>query len=217
MSNKTLLAALLPPVAYDTAQPRLAAEINAEADMLDNVDSSANAALDGVTPFYAGDLLQDWERVLNITPKADSGYQERLDIILIKLSETGGLDIPYFINLAKSIGYTITIDELQPFRAGTSRCGDTLYIDDIIFTWRVNVYGLQVPIYYFRTGTSRVGERLMTLGDKILESTFNDLKPAHTLCYFRYASEIQDPLYLDGTALLDGEQPLTGYVEKDTD
>jgi uncharacterized protein YmfQ (DUF2313 family) len=52
--------------------------------------------------------------------------------------------------MASRIGYTITIDELQPFRVGSSRCGDTLYIDDIIFTWRVNVYGLEVPLLFPR-------------------------------------------------------------------
>ncbi|HBR2118686.1 TPA: phage tail protein, partial [Klebsiella quasipneumoniae subsp. similipneumoniae] len=74
-----------------------------------------------------------------------------------------------------------------------------------------------VPLYYFRAGTSRVGERLMTLGDKVLETTFNELKPAHTLCYFLYESEMTWPLYLDGSFALDGEQPMTGFVEKTTD
>ena len=57
----------------------------------------------------------------------------------------------------------------------------------------------------------------MTLGDKVLETTFNELKPAHTLCYFLYESEMTWPLYLDGSFALDGEQPMTGFVEKTTD
>lgn len=214
MSTRTLLSLLLPPVAYDSQQPRLVAELTAEGNAFDATAQSAENVLNAVAPFFAGDLLADWERVLNLTPGDNDGYQQRLDRVLIKLSEMGGLSIPYFITLASRIGYTITIDELQPFRTGENRCGDTLYIADIIFTWRVNVYGLDVPLYYFRAGTSRTGERLMTLGDQILESTLNDLKPAHTFCYFLYESEMVSPLYLDGSFVLDGGQPMTGYVEK---
>lgn len=215
MSNaKGLLSLLLPPVAYDTQQKALAAELSAEGNAFDATDESAKNALNGVAPFFAANLLTDWERVLNVTPNEDDSYQQRLDRVLIKLSETGGLSIPYFINMASRIGYIITIDELQPFRVGSSRCGDALYIPDIIFTWRVNAFGLEIPLYYFRTGTSRVGERLMTMGDTVLETTFKELKPAHTLCYFLYESAMNYPLYLDGSFLLDGEQPMTGYIEK---
>lgn len=218
MSNaKSLLSLLLPPVAYDTQQPALSAELSAEGSAFDATDESANNALNAVAPFFADNLLTDWERVLDVTPNEDDGYQQRLDRVLIKLSEIGGLSISYFINMASRISYTITIDELQPFRAGSNRCGDTLYIEDVIYTWRVNVYGLAVPLYYFRAGISRVSERLMTLGDKVLETTFNDLKPAHTFCFFLYESEMTYPLYLDGSFVLDGEQSLTGYVEKATD
>ncbi|HBV3344969.1 TPA: DUF2313 domain-containing protein [Klebsiella pneumoniae] len=215
MSNaKDLLSLLLPPVAYDTQQPALSAELSAEGNAFDATDESASNVLNAVAPFFSGNLLTDWERVLNVTPNADDGYQQRLDRVLFKLSETGGLSIPYFINMASRIGYTITIDELQPFRVGSSRCGNMLCIKDIIFTWRINVYGLEVPLYHFRTGISRVGERLVTLGDKLIETTFNELKPAHTFCYFLYESAMNYPLYLDGSFLLDGEQPMTGYIEK---
>lgn len=212
-NNRLLLASLLPPVAYDSSQPVIAAELSADGKAFDDAYLSADNALNGVTPYFSADLIQDWERVLAITPETDSGYQQRLDAVLLKLSETGGLSIPYFIRLAESIGYTITIDELQPFRAGTSRCGEILYIPDIIFTWRVNIYGLDVPVYYFNAGSARAGDRLMTMGDRVIENTFNELKPAHTLCFFRYASEIQEPLYLDGSFILDGEQSMTGYIE----
>lgn len=217
MSTKALLSLLLPPVAYDSQQPRLAAELTAEGNTLDATGVSASNVLNAIAPFFANDMLTDWERVLNLTPGDDDGYQQRLDRVLIKLSETGGISIPYFITLASRIGYTITIDELQPFRTGENRCGDTIYIADIIFTWRVNVYGLDVPLYYFRAGTSRTSERLMTLGDQILESTLNELKPAHTFCYFLYESEMTYPLYLDGSFALDGGQAMTGFVEKETD
>lgn len=186
MSAKTLLGLLLPPVAYDTTQPRLAAELAAEGAVLDMAQQLSDRVLGAITPIYAQSLLTDWERVLDIAPTPDSNYQQRLGNVLIKIAETGGLSIPYFIRLASRLGYAITIDELHPFRTGTSRCGERLMVHDAIWTWRVNVFGTSAKKYYFRAGLSAVGERLMTFGDTVIESVFNDLKPAHTFCYFSY-------------------------------
>jgi uncharacterized protein YmfQ (DUF2313 family) len=52
MSNaKNLLSLLLPPVAYDTQQPALYAELSAEGNAFDATDESANNALNAVAPF----------------------------------------------------------------------------------------------------------------------------------------------------------------------
>ncbi|MFT8209754.1 MAG: YmfQ family protein [Symbiopectobacterium sp.] len=146
----------------------------------------SDRVLGAITPIYAQSLLTDWERVLDITLIADSNYQQRLENVLFKLAETGGLSIPYFTRLADRLGYTITIDELRPFRSGISRCGESLMHHDVMWAWRVNITGTQVRKYVFRTGLSAVGERLLSFGDTVIESVFNDLKPAHTFCYFSY-------------------------------
>ncbi|EHD21563.1 MULTISPECIES: YmfQ family protein [Brenneria] len=182
---KTLLGLLLPSP-YATKEERLAAELNAEANALELSNELASTVLNGVTPLFAQGLLQDWERVLGLAPSSDSSYQQRLDNVLIKIAETGGLSIPYFTRLASRLGYKIAIEELQPFRAGVSRCGQSILQEDFIWAWRVNVSGSAVKKYYFTTGISLIGERLMTFGDSIIESVFNDLKPAHTYCYFAY-------------------------------
>ncbi|MFM1421925.1 putative phage tail protein, partial [Yersinia enterocolitica] len=113
MKFSTLLGLLLPPVAYDSQQPKINAEIQAEGNVLDAASLLANAVLGGVTPFYANSLLADWERVLDITAEPEASYQQRLQVVLIKLSESGGLSIPYFKRIAASAGYQITIDELE--------------------------------------------------------------------------------------------------------
>nr|EIL1983693.1 phage tail protein [Providencia rettgeri] len=38
----------------------------------------------------------------------------------------------------------------------------------------------------FRAGGSIAGERLSFWADSVIETVFNDLKPAHTFCYFTY-------------------------------
>lgn len=186
MNFVDLLALLLPPVSYDSKQPRLRAELIADGNVFAAVMARANQVLGGVTPYYAGGLLPDWERVLALAPSATDTYQQRQNRVLAKLAEIGGLSIPYFINLAASVGYTITIDELEPFRAGRSRAGDPLYVPDIIFVWRVNIQNSKTLSYRFRAGKSLAGERLCAFGDPDIENIFNDLKPAHTLCIFTY-------------------------------
>ncbi|CDL80177.1 YmfQ family protein [Xenorhabdus cabanillasii] len=183
---KSLLTQLLPPVSYATDAPRLVAELAAEATQLQRVKQSASRVSDAVTPFFAQSLLPDWERVLGITSNGDKNYQQRLEMVVLKLAETGGLSIPYFISLAARLGYTITITEPQPFRAGINRAGDRLMHPDSIWSWVVNISGTRVPIYRFRAGSSAAGERLLSFGDPVIESVFNELKPAHTFCRFTY-------------------------------
>ena len=184
--TKTLLGLLLPPVSYDTTQPLIAAELDAEGASLDVVQRLSDRVLGAVTPVDAQSLLTDWERILDITPMPDSNYQQRLENVLFKLAETGGLSIPYFTRLASRLGYTITIDELRPFRTGISRCGESLMQHDVMWAWRVNIVGTQVKQYVFRTGLSAMGERLLSFGDTVIETVFNVLEPAHTFCYFSY-------------------------------
>ena len=210
-SRRDLLAMLLPAVAYDTAQVSLNAELTAEGNVFDKTDTTAGNVLGGVTPIFSGDLLTDWERVLGLTPDSDDSWQKRLESVLIKLSETGGLSREYFISLAWSIGYTITIDELDPFRAGQGRAGDYLYEEDIIWVWQINIIGSEIPSYLFRAGESYAGESLEEYGDSVIETWFNDLKPAHTLCIFTYRRRSTGPFF-DGSWVYDGTLDYTvGY------
>jgi uncharacterized protein YmfQ (DUF2313 family) len=185
MNFRDLLASLLPPVAYSPEQKKLNAEITAEGNAFSLVSLRADEVTGAVTPLFSDGLLGDWERILDLTPGDDDSWQQRLEAVLIKLAETGGLSRAYFIKLAATAGYTITIDEFDPFRAGENRAGDMLYVPEVIYVWAVNVKS-SVTVYYFRAGASLPGERLATFGDKVLETIFENLKPAHTFCYFTY-------------------------------
>lgn len=189
MNYRDLLASLLPPVAYDASQLKLDAELTAEGNAFSLISSTADEVTGAVTPFFSAGLMGDWERVLELTPGEDDSWQQRLDAVLIKLAETGGLSRAYFIKLAATAGYSITIDEFEPFRAGVSRAGDVIYVPEIIYVWSVNVKS-SVTVYYFRAGASLPGERLSTFGDRVLETIFENLKPAHTYCYFTYEDNV---------------------------
>ncbi|WP_048796280.1 MULTISPECIES: YmfQ family protein [Serratia] len=169
MSYATLLGNLLPPVAYDPNGEQIKVEHHAEGNALQQVEDAARCVALGIVPLQINELIPDWERVLALTPAPDASPQERLTLIKAKINTTGGLSRPYFINLAKSLGYTITIDEPQPFRIGINRMGDRLYSRDTIWIWRVNVLH---------------SDNLVSTAQ--LESMFQDLKPAHTFCHFIY-------------------------------
>lgn len=190
MRHANLLTLLLPPVSYERTGPCLAAGLAAEGAALDQTRQSAQRAASGVTPFYASALLSDWERVCGVTPGSADSYQQRLQAVLAKLAETGGLSRPYFIRLAERLGYRIEIAEPEPFRAGRNRAGERLWIPEIIWVWRVIVHGRAgAQIWRFRAGQSVAGERLTSFADPVIEAVFNDLKPAHTFVYFAYLED----------------------------
>lgn len=187
MNHSELLSLLLPPDAYDPRGHFISAELTAEGSALDHALDYADQVAGTVTPYFAGALLVDWERLVGITPDIAKPALARIQAVVAKIRETGGLSISYFTSLAASMGYTITIVEPQPFRAGTSRAGDVLYgYPDILWQWRIEVHAASVPQYPFRAGTSCAGESLLAFGDPIIEAVFQDLKPAHTYCYFAY-------------------------------
>ncbi|NTZ40652.1 DUF2313 domain-containing protein [Enterobacter sp. JMULE2] len=189
MNTVDLFRAMMPPVSYDPNAKFLSAELGAEAAVMDTVRASARRVLDSITPFYATVTLSDWERIYELAPRDGATIQERRQNVLVRMAATGGLSIPYFINLAASLGYTITITEPRAFQTGINRCGDRLYVEGMRWVWQVNVLGASTPRYRFRCGSSAAGEPLLAFGESVLETTFKDLKPAFTDCYFTYEDE----------------------------
>ena len=149
-----------------------------EGSHLDAVQVSAELVLREMLPQTASDTITDWERVCGLTPAETDTLQMRQIRVISKLRERGGLSIPFFTALAFDFGYTVTIEELL---AGTDGLGD-----EGIFRWRVTF--TNTPLYYFRAGQSRAGDRLVDgpLADA-LEGLFTELKPAHTQVIFAYA------------------------------
>lgn len=156
-----------------------------EGKQLDMAQDSAEILLSEMYPDRAYDLLPDWERVCGLSPQADAPLQSRRDAVLRKLRERGGLSRAYFIDLAASFGWVITIDELSAFMAGWNRAGDPVYLEGVRWIWQINVFSGSV--YSFRSGLSVAGERLAWwVENDVLEALFEDLKPAHTAVFFRY-------------------------------
>lgn len=164
------LRGLLPPVAYDPHAPMLSAVIEAEANALQGVETADGDLADRMHPATADDDVASWERVYGLHPAPTDSLAKREQLVLAKMGELGGLSLPYFVRLAASAGYAVTITEPRAFRAGVGRCGDRLYPEDIVFVWQVHIDRRPVG------ATAAM--------DAALERTFTDLEPAHTLCVF---------------------------------
>ena len=186
MTYADLLPLYYPPVSYDVRATRQAAERQAEAAIFDGVQAqSAQVLAAAYAPTAGGDITR-WERLLGINPPQPDNYAHRVADVLAKLNETGGLSIPYFIGLAAAAGYTITISEPQPFRAGVNRAGDRLAREDIMWVWWVDVAAQSQTVWRFRAGSGTAGSRLSQYSDAVIESLFTRLKPAHTAIRFTY-------------------------------
>ncbi|QBR31896.1 MULTISPECIES: YmfQ family protein [Pseudomonas] len=157
---------------------------------LARVDGRGESLPKEANPASTNELLSDWERVAGLPDKCSRALEETLqgrkNALLTKLTSTGGQSPGYFIELAASLGYTVTIEEYRPFRAGHSSAGDLLTNGPWIFTWLIRAP--EVSVTEFRAGLSGAGERLRTWGNDTLECKLNQLKPAHTIAIFAYGA-----------------------------
>jgi len=115
--------------------------------------------------------VQDFERVLAITPSAGDTLETRRGRIVAGLRALGGQTKQYYIDLLAALGETAAINEHQPFRVGVGRVGQRLFQQpDIVFAWNITFTGW--------TGN---------ISQSVVEDMINMLKPAHTMVSFTYS------------------------------
>ncbi|MFT4465748.1 MAG: putative phage tail protein [Sodalis sp. (in: enterobacteria)] len=102
------------------------AELLAEGRSLAQTEIRAGEMADGITPFLAVHLLTDWARMLGLFLDSGTTLQQRRQQVLAHINAPGGLSRTYFIALARSLGYRVTIDEMEPYRAGIGRAGERI-------------------------------------------------------------------------------------------
>jgi uncharacterized protein YmfQ (DUF2313 family) len=210
LAYQAQLAALLP---RGRAWPRedgseLMKLMHAKAEELARIDGRVSDLLEEVDPRTTLELLDDWERVAGLPDSciaAPDSIAERRAAVQSRITGMGGQTREYFINLAATLGFAITIDEFQPFRVGAGRVGDLLYGEAWAHVWRVNVQppaiddGGGLSIRYFRVGESRVGERLVGFGSLDLECIIRRAAPAHSIVIFAYDIAPEPLVWFDFT------------------
>ena len=134
------------------------------------VDEQIQTMINNMVVKNADELMPEWEADLGLpddcTSFATSSLADRQTAAFSKLTQLGGNNPAYFIALAETLGYTITIDEYKPFWCGIGAMGDSCGGQDNIFYWGVNVlYDINQP--------DKIGAEI--------ECLFNTIKPAHTI------------------------------------
>lgn len=139
-------------------------------------------------------MLPDWLANYNLPDPCltePQTTQQQQAALLFRILLQGGASPQFFITLAASIGYTITITEYKLFRAGIARCGSTPLMDpSAAVQWTVNV---TIPaVYYFRAGQGQCGVTpLCSFQDAAdLECILRRFKPAHTILNFSYTPQV---------------------------
>lgn len=188
-SLATQLRLLLPPVAYDGAAPLLTALLTAEGTALDSAQNNGDHLYEQVWP-DSGAALAEWERVLGLPDPCvvseELTVRQRIAAVMAKLRGLGGQSRAFFIQLAASLGYTITITEFRPARAGIAVAGDAIHGDDWTSCWMINAPA--VNVFVAEAGSAAAGEALAVWGNKSLECRLSAMQPAHTTLIFGYGA-----------------------------
>ena len=110
--------------------------------------------------------------------------RQRTQSILGRLSGRGGQSRTFFIELARTLGYDITITNFRPARAGIARAGDALNGNDWSMAWQVNAP--PVTMSPAVAGLAAAGEPLAVWGNRSLECWLSRLAPAESVLIFNY-------------------------------
>ena len=182
------LQALLP---HGPAWPRdssatLTMLLQAMADELARIDGRTDQLLEEVDPRTTTELLADWERVAGLPDACvtdDQSTAQRRAALHARLTTLGGQSTAYFIALAASLGYTVTITEFH-LHTVENDVEYPLYAAPWQFAWQVNA---QQDTVGTLTVTDTVADPLAWWGNELLECVTRRLAPAHTHVMFAYS------------------------------
>jgi len=150
--------------------------------------SDAYGLIAGAFPGTATTMLAEWESALGLPDDCTVGESystsARQLAVATKLATAGGQSVQHFIDAASSLGYTITITEYRPARAGLSRCGANINGNDWRWTWRVNA--ADTTVTFAHPGTAYSNDPIDTWGNKLMECRLKDMAPSHTILLFTY-------------------------------
>lgn len=161
--------------------------LDALAAEMARVDGRAAVLLREALPGTSSELLTDWERVLGLPDPCVTEPQtlsERRLAAHTRFTLAGGQSKAFFIALAASLGYTVTVEDFPSAAAATS-AGITFTGDGWAYSWRVNV-AAGTNVRTFRVGQSSAGDPLRSWGDEQIECLIKRYAPAHTIVFIAY-------------------------------
>jgi uncharacterized protein YmfQ (DUF2313 family) len=159
------------------------------------VDSRAADLLERESdPRLAVELFPDWERNWGLPDPCffhDGGdLASRRAILMLKMTLLGGQSRDFFVEVAKRLGYSITIREYSPFMVGISQVGDVrddrgfprwqIGPPEMRYCWSIAVADIQLVWFRVDAGQCGVDPHLRIGFPEDLECLLNKWKPAHT-------------------------------------
>lgn len=184
------LQALLPPGPAwtkddDATLTRLLGALAAE---LSRIDGRAQQLVEEADPRTVAELFADWERVAGLPDACaqsfggDQTMAQRRAALVGRLTTLGGQSPAYFVGLAASLGYAITITEFRAHCVNDDvEC--PLYDTAWNFAWQVNAALNTVTDI---TVDNTVEDPIAAWGNALLECVIKRLKPAQTTVLFSY-------------------------------
>lgn len=155
---------------------------------LARVHGDVVALIDEADPSTTFELLGDWERVAGLPDPcalAFGGDQElgqRQASLLAKITSAGGQTPAYYISVAQSMGYDITITEFREHTVDDDVDAE-LHGEPWAHAWSINAQASTVTEL---TVDDTVDDPLAWWGDAALECVFERIKPSHTVLIFTY-------------------------------
>lgn len=168
------------------AESTLTKLLHAFADELARVDGRAAALIDEADPRTTSEMLADWERVAGLPDSCvavEQSTAQRIAALVTKLTTIGGQSRAYYIALAATLGYAITITEFNEHSVDDD-VDALLYSAAWQFAWQVNA---PLNTIFELSVDDSVDDPLASWGNEALECVINRLKPAHTHVLFAYA------------------------------
>lgn len=189
-SYASQLAKLLPRglLWAETASNKIGSLIDAMAAEMARIDARSDDMLNEADPRTTFELLPDWERNYALPENCSlevQNVQQRIESLVAKVNFEGSLSIPFFIQLAASIGFEITITEFDVYTFESNV--EAPFADiDWRYVWQVNAPEETVT---YKSVESDVETAFASWGNDLLECTFQRTKTGHTRVLFTYGGQ----------------------------
>jgi len=150
--------------------------------------SDAKQLIKDIFPPTTYALLPDWESTLGLPDEVIGQLfttAQRVAMVVERFCNTGGQSVFYIIAFAANLGYTITVTEYVPARAGRLKAGQPVCGAAWAHAWCVTCE--EIPVTTFQAGRSGAGDALRSWGNVQLLRELSRISPAHTIEMFDLA------------------------------
>lgn len=187
MKHAEVLKRLLPPGSYDPNAENLTVELEAEGKALDAAQANTAKLLREMFPSSCEATLPEWEQEYGLPDPCiiePQTISERRAMLQFKVRARGGLSLPYFLEMAETLGYEgVTMGNYYPMSCDDS-CDAAVRDEGWRGAWYVN--RPDPTLHVMMSCEDNSDEVVDAYKTGPLECQINRLKPADTTVVFTY-------------------------------